>query len=196
MIINPKSFHEQIFCKAFEKGDKMKIHERVHTGGSHLPVPNVTSPLQTIVIWWNISWLIDIFLNYLSNLKQANSFSPLWILLCIFKTSQCANYATFGSGKWLLCSKDPLIGSQTTTLYKSLITLWTDKWLFSCEGHFMSYQINTSQKCLVTLAIRKGFSPPWILACLFNSLHNFSYILYINGAGKWFLSWVDIFMFL
>ena len=28
-----------------------------HRVGSHLPVPNVTSPLQTMVIWRNITWL-------------------------------------------------------------------------------------------------------------------------------------------
>ena len=67
----------------------------------------------------------------------------------------CKWHATFGTGKWLLCSKDPLMGFQITTINKSLFTFWTDKWLFSCVGNFMCFQLTTSQIWLVTFATRK-----------------------------------------
>ena len=96
--------------------------------------------------------------------------------MCLQNSILCKWHNTFGTRTWLLYFINPLMGFQTTTLYKSLITFWMDKWLFSVVCHWMCFQLTNSQKCLVTLATRK-----WLLSymdpCMpLDSLHDFVYM--------------------
>jgi hypothetical protein len=49
--------------------------------------------------------------NVFSHMEQANGFSPVWILSCLFKPCKC--FLTYGTGKWLLSCVDPFIYLQT-----------------------------------------------------------------------------------
>ena len=127
----------------------------------------------------------------------------------------CEWHTRFGTCKWLLYFINPLLGCQTNTFYKSLITFWMDKWLFSDVCHWMCFQLTNLQKCLVTLATRKwllsymdpcmtlwkwlvkieqanDFPPLWTFSCVFKEwlcTNDFSQLGQGNGFSLvWILS--------
>ena len=104
----------------------------------------------------------EFFLNDLSNLEQANSFSNVWILSCIFKT--------------LLCANDMPHLVQVNGFCAPRI-LW---WVFNAllwTNHFLHFEQTN------------GFSPVWVISCVFNWPLCICPIvckgLVTFGTGKW-----------
>ena len=95
---------------------------------------------------WQPVAQFDFFLNYLSNLEQANSFSNVWILSCIFKT--------------LLCANDMPHLVQVNGFFPLLV--------ISCV---FNWQLR--KYALPHLQQENDFLPPWILACRLDSFHDF-----------------------
>ena len=108
-------------------------------------------------------------INAFLHIEQANDFSPMWVLLCIFNQFSCVcpfmylQTATFCKClvTWLLSLVNHLVYLQFTTIPECLVTFGADKWLLCCEDPFMILQITTCFKCLVTIGAGK-----WLLSCV------------------------------
>ena len=140
---------------------------------------------------WPVAQL-DFFVNDLSNLKQANSFSLVWILSCIFKTLQCVNdmphlVQEYGFSaprilwwvlKQLLCTNHLSHFEQTNVfspvwvihdlfnypLLEITCHIWNRKWLVSCVGPFMFFfKLVLCENDMSHLVQANGLSSVWVM---------------------------------
>ena len=147
----------------------MKIHERVHTGGSHLPVPNVTKPLQTTVVLRNITCLIQKKGHLLApNMTYHSHTIPTWKNMkgptqersnFLFQMWQVISKLGNWKKSWMTqTGEKPFVCSHLVQEYgfsAPRILWWVLKQLL-CKNHLSHFEQTN------------GFSPVWSFHDFFN----------------------------
>ena len=89
---------------------------------------------------------------------------------------------------------------QPTIFCKGLVTFWTGQWLFSSMSPILVFQSNTLYKMAKMFEQTNGFSPVWVILCIFkwlpliNGTYSISLIKHVllhNGEKHYACSWCD-----
>merc|ERR1712029_883982 len=147
---------------------------------------------------------LELTLNALSHLEQANCFSTVWVLSCIFKMAFLLCGSFHVSSNWnsqkMLCH----IWSRQIASLLCGSSHVSSKWLFSCVGPFMCLQTGTHKKCFVTFGegklllycvgplmyLQNGFSPVWVLSCVFKLELTQNALSHLEKANCFSTVWV------